>query len=27
VGPDSVSYANIIYEVELCEILRRDKKH
>ncbi len=27
VGPDSISYANLIFEVELCEIIRRDKKH
>ncbi len=27
VGPDSVAYANIIYEMELCEIIHRDKKH
>lgn len=27
VGPDSVTYANIIFEMELCEIIRRDKKH
>jgi FKBP-type peptidyl-prolyl cis-trans isomerase FklB len=27
ISTDSVEYANLIYEVELCEIIRRDKKH
>lgn len=26
-GPDSVAYANIIFEAKLCEIIHRDKKH
>ena len=27
ISSDSIQYANLIYEVELCEIIRRDKKH
>ena len=27
ISTDSIEYANVIYEVELCEIIRRDKKH
>ena len=27
ISTDSIQYANVIYEVELCEIIRRDKKH
>lgn len=27
ISTDSIEYANLIYEVELCEIIRRDKKH
>jgi FKBP-type peptidyl-prolyl cis-trans isomerase len=27
ISTDSIEYANLIYEVELCEIIHRDKKH
>ncbi|MBQ2099121.1 MAG: FKBP-type peptidyl-prolyl cis-trans isomerase [Bacteroidales bacterium] len=27
ISSDSIEYANVIYEVELCEIIHRDKKH